>query len=292
MTINQILPPLIDKPYGGAWSIHDPESVEHLKNINHEIGDSKKFLNDYKEWICSGKNFKGLEDYTHIDFSAGTTETFGQFYFQHVNKRLRLLKGEFFYHWLMGRNYFKSCVEIGEDILKSGDVVVMSCPFSGTGNIPVNFYRILEQCEQLQIPVMLDLAYINISKIKDLDLRYKCIHTVTSSLSKVFPVENHRIGIRMRRTFFDDSLYAYNKGNYLNLFSVNIGHQMIKKFSNNWLYAKYKDLQKDSCASLQLTPSDCVIFGLDTSGKYSEYNRGIDTNRLCFSRIWDKRITI
>ena len=85
MTINQILPPLIDKPYGGAWSIHDPESVKHLKNINHGIGDSKKFLNDYKEWICSGKNFKGLEDYTHIDFSAGTKETFGQFYFKHVN---------------------------------------------------------------------------------------------------------------------------------------------------------------------------------------------------------------
>tara|TARA_S200000501_G_scaffold262475_1_gene246373 strand:+ start:452 stop:1330 length:879 start_codon:yes stop_codon:yes gene_type:complete len=292
MAINHVLPPLRNKPYGGAWSIHDPESVVHLKNINHEIGDSKKFLQDYKEWICSGKNFQGIQNFGNIDFSAGTTETFGQFYHQHINKRLRLLKGEFFYHWLMGRNYFKSCVDIGDDKLKSGDVVVMSCPFSGTGNIPVDFYSILEQCEQLEIPVMLDLAYISISKIEELDLSFKCIHTITTSLSKVFPVEHHRIGIRMRRQFFDDTLFAYNQNDYVNLFSVNIGHQMIKKFSNNWLYEKYKDLQKDSCASLQLTPSDCVIFGLDTAGKYSEYNRGIDTNRLCFSRIWDKRITI
>lgn len=292
MTINNVLPPLTDKPYGGAWSIHDTESVGHLNNIDHTIGDREQFLHDYKKWISNGKHFKGLEDFEHLDFSAGTSETFGQFYYQHINKRLRLLKGEFFYHWLMGRNYFKSCVEIGADDLKSGDVVVMSCPFAGTGNIPENFYMILEQCENLQIPVMLDLAYINISKIKDLDLSFKCIHTLTTSLSKVFPVENHRIGIRMRRKFFDDSLYAYNNGNYVNLFSVNIGHQMIKKFDNNWLCKKYQDLQIDSCASLQLIPSDCVIFGLDKSGKYSEYNRGIDTNRLCFSRIWDKRVII
>ena len=78
----------------------------------------------------------------------------------------------------------------------------------------------------------------------------------------------------------------------MNLFSVNIGHQMIKKFSNNWIIEKYKKIQADSCAKMQLIPSDCVIFGLDTSGKYSEYNRGSDTNRLCFSRIWDKRITV
>ena len=62
----------------------------------------------------------------------------------------------------MARNYFKKSAELSNEPLVEGDVVVMSCPFSGTGNIPAGFYNILEQCEKLAIPVMLDLAYINI----------------------------------------------------------------------------------------------------------------------------------
>lgn len=290
MTINHVLPPLRNKPYGGAWSIHDAESLGYLNSLDQAIGDRKHFLNDYKQWITVGKDFNGIDSFSHIDFSAGTTETFGQFYYQHMNRRLRLLKGEYFYHWLMGRNYFKSCVELGAEDLQKGDLVVMSCPFSGTGNLPPNFYSILEQCEQLEIPVMLDLAYINISNIKELDLSFRCIHTITTSLSKVFPVENHRIGIRLRREFYDDSLYAYNENDYVNLFSVNVGHQMIKKFANNWLYDKYKEAQKDACDKLKLTPSDCVIFGLANKGHFDEYHRGGEVNRLCFSRMWDNRL--
>ncbi len=290
MPVEHVLPPLRNKSYGGAWSIHDSESVEFLRGIDHKTGDRKKFLDDYRQWISVGKDFKGLEQFQHVDFSAGTTETFGQFYLQHMDKRLRLIKGEYFYHWLMGRNYYKSCVEIGVEPLRAGDVVVMSCPFSGTGNKPVDFYQILEHCEQLEIPVLLDLAYINISSINEINLNYKCIHTVTTSLSKVFPVENNRIGIRFRRDFYDDTLFAYNENDYVNLYSVNIGHQLIKKFENSWLHDKYSATQQDTCSQLGVVASNCVIFGLADKGHFDEYNRGGDVNRLCFSRIWDQRI--
>ena len=95
----------------------------------------------------------------------------------------------------MARNYFKKFDRINQSPLETGDVVVMSCPFSGTGTIPENFYDILEQCDKLSIPVMLDLAYINISNIGHLNLDYKCIQTVTTSLSKVFPVETLRVEV-------------------------------------------------------------------------------------------------
>jgi len=286
----QVLPPLRDKPYGGAWSIHDKESVDFLANIEHKAGDKNQFNNAYKEWILAENDFYGLNKFNQIDFSAGTTESFHMFYFRHLHKRLRIYKGEYFYHHLMGRNYFKEFELLENEPIQKNDVVVMSCPFSNTGNLPENFYGILQQCDTQKVPVMLDLAYISVSNIKNLDLTYKCIQTVTTSLSKVFPVEHYRIGIRFERELYDDTLVAYNQNDYLNLFSVNVGQQLISKFNNKWLYNKYKKMQSDECKKLGLDKSSCVIFGLDNNDRYPEYKRGTKINRLCFSRKWDKRI--
>jgi len=289
MVQKNVLPPLRDKPYGGAWSIHDVEALAVLRERSSHV-DTGEFLQNYKEWIQQGKKLTGLDAYQHVDFSAGTTETFHMFYMRHLDRRLRLFKDEYFYHHMIGRNYFKETVTLSPGTLRKNDLVVMSCPFSGTGNIPENFNEILTECDSLSIPVMLDLAYLNISDIKELDLGFKCITTVTTSLSKVFPVEKNRIGIRLERDLYDDPMVAYNQNDYLNSDSVAIGQKLIEKFDNMWLHDKYKDLQKTTCDEMGLTPSRCVIFGLGSKGTYDEYNRGGDVNRLCFSRTWDKRV--
>ena len=89
---------------------------------------------------------------------------------------------------------------------------------------------------------------------------------------------------------FDDTMLAYNQTGYLNHFSVNIGHELIKNFDNQYIIEQYKTKQTHFCKELNLTPSECVIFGVDLNNTYKEYNRGGDTNRLCFSRVWDGRI--
>jgi len=292
MTQQQVLPPLRDKPYGGAWSIHDPETIQFLQELDYQHGNRTDFIHSYKDWFSENKKFKGLDDFKHSDYSAGTTETFHMFYIRHIDKRLRLYEGEYFYHHMMARNYFKESKLIKDGDIEKGDVVVMSCPFSNTGNLPTDFYDVLKKCEQHQVPVMLDLAYINISNIEELDLNYDCITTVTTSLSKVFPVEHHRIGLRLERNFYDDAMVAYNQNDYVNLNSVYVGQKLIEKFNNNWLHNKYKDLQTETCLRLGLQTSPCVIFGLDTNEKFPEYKRGTSVNRLCFSKTWDNRINV
>ena len=53
---------------------------------------------------------------------------------------------------------------------------------------------------------------------------------------------------------------------------------------------KYKDGQDYYCRKYNVEPSPCVYFGIDKQNQYPTYNRGNDTNRLCFSRIWDGRM--
>ena len=94
------------------------------------------------------------------------------------------------------------------------------------------------------------------------------------------------------RTNQDDTLYAYSHNSvpYVNTVSINIADYLITTFNNEWLFNKYKDKQEIICKKLEITPSDCVIFGIDMEQKYPQYNRGSSTNRLCFSRIWDGRL--
>ena len=181
---------------------------------------------------------------------------------------------------------------LDDDILRSGDLVVLSCPFSNSGDCREDLEKILDRCDQLFIPVMLDLAYINIAEDMNINLDHKCIEYVVSSLSKVFPLEDHRVGIRLQKEKFEDPLYVVNeKGyNYLNIMGLHLGLEMMKEFPSNYITTKYKEAQQHWCDKMDLEPSRCVIFGLDKKNKYPEYSRGLEVNRLCFSRVWDGRM--
>jgi len=279
-------------PFLGAWSIHDPISLQAKKEAIEEKTDIAMFCKSYKKWIGEGRNFLGWDRFEYLDFSNGTTEVFDKFYQLHSNRRLRLLHGEYFYHQIQSKIIFKKFAWLEDEKLSDQDVVVLSCPFSDTGNLTPGLDNILSECDRLSIPVMIDMAYISISDIDNINLDYDCIECITSSLSKIFPVENDRIGIRLRQKFSDDTLFAYNKNQYINWKSLSIGNHLIKVFSNNWLIERYRDKQNNLCKELDISPSRSVIFGIDYKNNFLEYNRGTNSNRLCFSRVWDGRIVL
>jgi len=294
-----IQPNLKEKPYGGAWSIHDKQLLDHRKFVHNLWNESEwdknelkhNYLNMFKSWISESHNIKGFELYEEACFTQATTESFAHFFIRFGHRRIRIAKGEYFYHNMMVRLYDKRFTWLDEDDLKPGDAVVLSVPFSDTGDVPGNLEEILTECDLKKIPVMIDLAYINLAKGLTFDLSHDCIEYVVSSLSKAFPLELSRIGIRLQKKKFEDQLYVINEDgyNYINFFSVYMGYHMMKEWNASWLYDKYKPLQDKYCEKLEVEPSSCVIFGIDTNNKYPEYNRGGSTNRLCFSKIWDGR---
>ena len=295
-TMTKTLINLKHKPYGGAWSIHDKETVNFvgLHTDAFTPVNVTNFLQDYSTWMQQGHKIEGIDAYKHLAFANGTTEVFDKFYMQHLDRRLRLWKGEYFYHQIVARENFYNRFSWVTDDIHVGDVVVVSLPFSDTGAIPENFDAIMQKCCEKNVPVLLDMAYLNISKPIEVNLDYECIQVITTSLSKVFPVETYRIGIRMMKNYLDDTLQAYvdQENPYVNKLSVHIGHELIKKYKNDYIVNKYSKAQQKLCGALEVSPSDCVIFGIDHLNKFTEYNRGGDSsNRLCFSRIWDGRFT-
>ena len=291
------------KPFGGAYSVHDQELVRYKNKIivdfpnrinrHHHEDIKQEYLRVYPHWMNTYNNIRGLGSFTEACFSQGTTESFYQFYIRYRKRRLRLAHGEYFFHQMMSRLWFKdNFAWIGDDDIKKDDVVVLSVPFSDTGASPEYLDDLLRQCTRLNVPVMLDLAYVNLTTNFYLDLNHACIEYVVTSLSKVFPLELHRVGLRLQRKKFDDQLYVINEPNYdyINILSAYLGLRMMQHFDANYTYSKYHHKQRATCEKFNVMPSKCVYFGIDTKNLYSEYNRGNETNRLCFSRVWDGRM--
>ena len=282
-------------PYGGAQYVVTPDLEQFVKSaIAKATNDDclwntnvkQKFLDLYRSWITQSKlnTVVGLEDFPIATFSSGTTEAFDKFYLKNLHRRIRYFRGEYMYHQVAGRQYFKEAKFVEDDDLDSNDVLVLSLPFSDTGNAHPSMEDTLKKCSQLGIPVLLDCAYFGICSNIEFNLNHDCITDVTFSLSKTFPVPHLRIGMRLTRYDDDDSLLVMNKTDYVNRLSCAVGVELLENFSPDTIHQRYQIAQFELCNKLGITPSKCVIFGVDESNAYPQYNRGGNTNRLCLSK--------
>jgi hypothetical protein len=278
-------------PFGNAFAISDPAVLEILDSqisALSAIEDSNihtSFLNKYVEWIQSTKNNTviGLDNFPYACFTNGTTEAFDKFYAKHSTKRFRFFKGEYVYHRLSCRNNNYEWKYLEEGQLNKNDVVIISLPFSDTGNKHSSLEEVLNECDLLDIPVLLDCAYFGVCSNLNFDLTHSCIKEVTFSLSKTFYSAYLRLGMRLTKVDDDDPLFVTNKMGYVNRLSAHIGLKLLDSFTPDYIYNNYRTRQLEYCKILDVEPSNCVLFGIGGS-KWNDYNRDRETNRLSFHK--------
>lgn len=277
--------------YGESTAILDADvlSVINLTGIDLNTDCTAEFCSSYKNWILSSKlnSINGLDQYPFICYSNGTTEAFDKFYIKNRTRRFRCFKGEYVYHRLTWRNNWPDWSWLDDECLDPNDAVVVSLPFSDTGNAHSLHEALLDKCDELGIPVLVDCAYFGICEGLNFNLDHECITDITFSLSKVFPVAHARIGIRFTRIDDDDPLFVVNKIGYTNRLGPQIGLQLINKFSPDYVYIKYRARQLEICKDLNVAPSKTVLFGIGGE-QWAEYNRGTATNRLSFNKVYEK----
>lgn len=278
--------------YSGAWAIHDPmmeqlvtDTLQNLSNKIFNFEDTNLFLENYFKWIQSSNknNFSGLENFKVKSYSNGTTESFDKFYLKNNTRRFRCFPGEYLYHQLAWRNYFPNWKLIDNLDLEPNDALVISLPFSDTGNKHELTDCVMELCSDLKIPVLVDCAFFGICADINFDFSYDCISDITFSLSKTLPVSHFRIGMRLIKVDTDDSLIVSNKANYVNKLGALLGNTLIEKISPDYNWTRWVEQQHIFCDALRIQPSNSVIFGIDKN-RFPQYNRGGSTNRLCFAK--------
>ena len=294
------------KEYRGGNAIPDLEVVEFWKDVLKDgltdviITDhysfpknGKLFTDKFDEYIKSSKlnNLKGLDTYEHRSFVHGTSQTFDSFWMRNHDKRFRCFKGEFFYHKANWKKFHKWCY-LEDDRIMTDDAVVISLPFSDYGKEHPKMREVLDVCEKLEVPVLIDCAYYLIGQGIEFNFtEYDCIEDITFSLSKGFHLANRlRAGTRYSKKYYDDNINIMIEFQQYSFLSADLGTKLLSHFPSDYTVNKWKDKQLEVCKENNLKPSDCVIFAFG-GDEYKESNRGTEVNRLCISyAIGDKII--
>jgi len=282
--------------FGHSMAINDLEVINSLElDFSHlaDIDVNRRFCDTYLTWIKShtGHTIIGLDNFKFNVYSHGTSEAFDKFYMKNLKRRFRIFKSEYLYHQLAWRNSNLNWSYIDDESLNSNDAVIISLPFADTGDKHSKMELILDECDKLNIPVLVDCAYFSISSGIEFNFDRSCITDITFSLSKTFPVAHARIGMRLTKIDDDDTLFVYQKANYQNRLGASLGLNLINKFSPDYIVDKYRKKQHILCKLANVRPSQTVIFGIATD-LWNEYNRGGLTNRLSFHNYLNKDISI
>jgi len=281
-----------------AQPIKCQQVLDHYDSYKYIPVSFDTYAETWRNWITSSghhvdcNQLRGLHLYNCVDYIQGTTQAFDQFVLRHSkNRTIAVLPGEFQYHSCISKYQKIEKINLELTNLRPDHALIISLPFSGTGNIYPNFTQLLEKCDELNVPICLDLAYWGISKNMHLNLHsYNCIEEVVSSLSKPFSVlANHRVGIRFSKAYLDDGISMINETKMQNFYSMSLGVHFMNRFTHDFMWIHFEERYNQLLWDNQLEATETVIFATSTKEEYAEYNRGHPgTSRLCISHLLDE----
>lgn len=254
-----------------------------LSSIEHE-SDITEFESQFFHWVQRSQNvfFNKSPDF-HVAMCSGITDAFHHFYLTFPEKSVVVLSGEYPYH----RDYYASLQKplhrFSPGILTSDHIVILSLPFSATGNIHPDTELLLNECEQKNIPILLDLAFLGLGCTVNVNhyMHFSCVHSIAFSFSKLFFLGRFRIGLYWSKQQIGP-LFTLKTWNYSNWAGAAFARTLMEHFTFDHLSTQYRPLQKNLCEQFHLTPSDSVLFGLDQN-LYPDFHREKTINRLCLS---------
>ncbi len=290
-----------DEIRGKSWGVYssgncikDKQMIDYIDTIdlNKHLRDPwivKKFEEYFPHWLKACDRFKlnGIDDFKHSCFAQGSQEYFLNFYLKHREKRFRVFKGEYWWHMEVWKNLGLQWQYIEDDDIKSGDAVIISFPFARIGDLHPQQNDVIDLCQKLGVPVMLDFIYLPNITYEDLqiDLTPTCIESLSFSMSKTFPVANARVAIRMTRDKVKDPMQISNDENVSNRLASGLGFECMQKYKIDYMTEKYLSEQTHWCKLLGLKPTKVVHFAF--GDPYTQNGREI--KKRFFSEFNDQQ---
>jgi len=265
--------------FSSGNSIKDSEVIDYTQSLNlaqHLLNPwiVKQFEEKFPSWIAAGTryNLQNFDQFKYVGFSAGTQESFINFYLFNKNKRFRVFRGDYWWHMDIWSKIGAEWAYIEDDDLRANDVCICSYPFALTGDKHKDLDWLIAQCNQQGIDLLLDFIYLpNSNGAVDIDLSADCIRQITFSFSKTFPVQCAKIAVRMCKEKPQDPMQMSNDENICNRLSAGLALDIINQFPVDYNVTKYLDKQTYWCNRLGLKQTKVVHFGLGND--YTNFGR-------------------
>ena len=259
-------------------AIIDPAAV----NLNE--WKTQTYLDEFTSWLTSSSynQIVGLDQFPNRAYCSGVLNAIESFILRHArSRRLRFSQAEFI-GAKVACNYAGAEWRWLEDgPICTGDAVIISWPFAGNGREYPGQEELFNSCNQLDVPVMVDLAYFGISSGMVFDLTHSCITDVATSLSK--PMSTMlRLGIRYTKDLYDDPIQTSSNLKIYNRISTSIGTVLMQKFSYDWIVNKYLPRAHEVCNSKSLILSNTFTLALGDKNGHPEFERN-GYYRICIT---------
>jgi len=275
-----------------ANSIQHPPFRTHF--IGHQMFDKvfkmeqpvdvqEEFLEEYANWIKKSKlnSFTGLDYFPNKFISIGVTQAIDDYILFCFKKklRLRMFKGE--YPYARESSQIPWNEESIDDVkLTRGDAVLISCPFSATGDKHLKWDWLVNECIKLDIPIFVDCAFFGTCTDITVDFSANCFDTIAFSPTKGLNCGNFRTGIAFTKRKGSectlDILYQWHHGIHLH---TALALELLKNYGPDTIPNEYSEIQKKVCDHYRLTPSKTMHLALGGE-EWNHFSRDGICNRV------------
>lgn len=291
--------------FKGGYAIKDAEISQQLADYaknkidwdaafpadgKHSI--QQEYKETFKSWIQSTKlnTVEGLDLFRYSSITNGTSEAFQMFMLRHNHRKFKFFVGDFMMH-KVASNVMRAdwgWINTPGDITY-GDAVIISLPFSDTGEEHTYLREALDQAKKCHVPVLVDMAYFGMCHDIHINLSHKAIEEVTFSLGKTFPLIGARAGIRFQKEEIDDPVVFANQNGIVNNIACMLGDYAMKSWSPDFIPKKYRQCYSEVCHHYNFNETRCLVFATTSDPQYSALNRGNVRTRLCVSKLLEER---
>lgn len=233
------------------YPIHD-EHLSDLKRAWYEQSQKpvghEEFIDKASSWFKATKinNLQGWDKFPQVDVIMGCTH----FIESLVSKNkwnIQVLGKEYAYYSVMGKQH----TEPGN--LQPGVPLIVSLPNYFYGDRP-EWQEVLKECEQKEIDIHVDCAWITAAKGFNFDFDHPNIKSFAMSMSKYNFIWN-RIGLRWSRQRTMDSCTLISTKRKYNELTTACGSFMMDNISRDYGWEKYGESNQQICDKLGLDPT-------------------------------------
>lgn len=253
-------------------TINGDDSLTQIKKdfFNHNNIDKHDtsydvFIEKFEKSLYENKSItiKGLDQFKHKDVIVGCQHFIDNIIMLNGLNNIQLLEHGYGYYKHLNPSIQYATLET----LNNSKPLIIEYPFPGYLGKHIQFDQIIEKCNEENIKVHLDCAWLPASFDIDYVFSHPCIKSIGMSLSKCFGLGWNRIGVRWRKEDIVDSITLQNNSEMISKTSVAIGSYYLSSLPMDYLISKYKNRYYDICKQLYLRPSNIIhaAFSIDKS---------------------------
>lgn len=252
---------------GPKLRILQDDYLESLKqrwfNTSHDCVPLAKVIPELDQWFRSTKvnDLQGWNQLPYLDITMGNTHWIESLILRLGLDGFQILHDEYAYYSFMGK---WGIVDI--DQLEPNKPLMITLPHYKWGGMRPEWEDVLKICEQRNIDIHIDMAWVTLAKNTKIDFAHPNILSVGMSMSK-YNLQWNRVGLRYSKQRTMDSITMFN--HYYQP-DTNSNHSscakfMIENLDRDYGWETYRDANRDICLDLGLESTDLVHVAFDPS---------------------------